>query len=190
MECVYRTDPDETPSTRTAFGLCPPPDAFEAPGKPFTVWAVSPSGSPEYRAATSSLIPGDDGVVLMIAVHGVADTDGAELTPEETSRALHQQIARQQFALAASLDKTFLVGQSSASERVRRQVALAGESGVNTVVVGPVGSGRRRIAELIHFARTPCAGGAADPVRLSHWRSDDVAGRCQRSVSPTPTIPG
>ncbi len=184
LTCVYQTATDQPPERQLACGLCPPPDCFQ--NSPCEGWISIPvKDEIQFRRATflpnrpTSIDPSssvdaknaentEDGVIVF--VHG-PPLAKPELNPGQhtasDSRSLHTAICQMQYESSKSISIDCLVGTSFQSQRTRRQITLAGQAETNVVIVGPKGSGRRKIAPLIHFANGPELAGPLVPIECS-----------------------
>jgi transcriptional regulator with PAS, ATPase and Fis domain len=162
ISCVYHSPGDDSQASKIASSLCPPPDALEGIAE-FAVCWRDEKGDSNFRKAIAVGI-GDSGKsALMVVVHGAAQTELPPVSPEiPERRLLHAEIARLQFSDSQE-GLSRVVGKSSASARIRRQVALAVQSSACVLVSGPRGSGREKIARMIHFANGPEAAGPLVP---------------------------
>ncbi len=158
LTCVYHSGIDLPPSQKIAAGLCPPPDAFLGT---FQTGFVTKTGlnSAEFRAASFYPLCDDPAAAggVLVMVHGDADEEpnfhGSELDDRQAE--LHLLIAKMQHETASQLNLDLVLGTSARSHQIRRQIDVACLSGANLLITGPVGSGRRQIAELIHYWKGP-----------------------------------
>ena len=70
----------------------------------------------------------------------------------DESLALHEQLRRFHAASALRFGMERMVGNSPAMRRARAQAKAAAASKASVLLLGPVGSGRRQMAEAIHLA--------------------------------------
>jgi DNA-binding NtrC family response regulator len=145
-----------TGADRVAAGLCPPPAVLE--GREVSADVAKSSAGPTLfrRARFMPLRRPDDEIVCIIAL--VDAQDRAERTPElappqsNESQELHEQLQRfrQETALRYGLER--VVGLSPAMRRARAQAEVAAATRASVAILGPPGSGRRHLAEAIHYA--------------------------------------
>ena len=98
----------------------------------------------------------DDEILCIIAL--VDPQDRAEKTPEvaapegDESQELHEQLQRfrQQTALRYRIER--VVGVTPAMRRARAQAEVAAATRASVLLLGPPGSGRRHLAEVIHYS--------------------------------------
>ncbi len=105
-------------------------------------------------------------VLCWVGPHTLCDEEAGLPTNslDEESRRLHEQLRRYQLRLAGRYPLNRLVGESPQMQRVRRQVKLAGESQVATLIVGPRGAGRETVARAIHYFQHRTASRALVPL--------------------------
>ena len=200
LTCVYQSAVDEPPSRQIATGLCPPPDSFS--GEPITTWVTIPvKDTVQFRQALfvpnrqADESPENSIAGVIVFVFGEACTKpDLDLTLDETPdfRVLHAAISQMQSRSTSSINIDRLVGISPLSARIRRQVSVAGETGVNVTITGPRGSGRRSIVPLIHFAEGPEMAGPLIPINcpLSDMESvQDTIKTLYRSQKKYPNDP-
>ncbi len=169
-KCVYSSGDELTGLDATAAGLCPPPAVLE--GREVSADVAKLSAQEQdgglkptlptlfRRARFVPLLRPDDEILCIIAV--VDPQDQAERMPEVTasgsneSQELHEQLQRfrQQTALRYRTER--VVGVTPAMRRARAQAEVAAATRANVLLLGPPGSGRRHLAEVIHYC------GAAD----------------------------
>lgn len=134
--------------------LCPPLEAFSGHQSRFLV-NFCPNGNPEFRRAIGLPIAlyGEPPSVLVIV-------DANSQTAQSLNPSQHGQ---EQYSLhdllnlirsEMNFDHGFdpLLGDSPVARRVRRQVQAIAEHRAECLLIGPVGSGRRQIAETIHYS--------------------------------------
>ena len=164
LTCVYQTAADHPPSRKIANGLCPPPDSFERTRSDFVVHKASDSGVPEFRCAAGLVIGPESDPCLLVTVYGQPQMrPDASSDDVMDSQGLHAAISQMQFESASQINFDIIVGRSPAATRIRRQIDVACQSAANVLITGARGSGRRRIAQLIHFAQSPALAGPLIP---------------------------
>jgi DNA-binding NtrC family response regulator len=139
-----------------AAGLCPPPEAFAGQQLSAHVTCMSRQGRLLYRRAR--FLPLGEGaadcVGVIAMVEGIdlsaADLQ-AELNEQTNPQSWHLKLRRFRAAQQRRYDLTSLIGESLAMRQARRQVEAAATSRASTVIVGPQGSGRDRVAHAIHY---------------------------------------
>ena len=110
----------------------------------------------------------DDEILCIVAL--VDPQDRAEKTPEvaatqsSESQELHEQLQRfrQQTALRYRIER--VVGVTPAMRRARAQAEVAAATRASVLLLGPPGSGRRHLAEVIHYSGPAEACGALVPL--------------------------
>lgn len=164
MECRYHSSPDFAQGPALADALCPPPRAMAGQACRAVVVPPAdpgqrPDGAEEAAAADARLVefqPLLEDAERVLAVICIAALESA--APEqaepasESSDALHRRLAHFRRKLRELHGEHRLVGDSPAIQRVRAQVKLAAGSKASVLIVGPPGSGRRRVAGAIHSA--------------------------------------
>jgi transcriptional regulator with AAA-type ATPase domain len=161
--------------------LCPPPSAFFGETSRGTISCVAQDGGLKHRLA--DFIPLDvapnqrtkgrrasDGtagaVLVLLAGSDLSPQElAAQLTGDPSADELHRTIRRFRRAQAAAYAGDSLLGNSTAMQKVRAQVAAAAASGANSLVCGPPGSGRGHVARAIHYQA--CSDGLAKLVPLN-----------------------
>jgi DNA-binding NtrC family response regulator len=141
------------PSDPLAAGLCPPPNAFlgQRCRAPVVAWretGTAPARLAEFiPLSTDANAPG--GILAVVTTES-----GGEAMPTPTdlpdAQQLHAELRDLHDQLARAYDAERLVGASAAIERVRGQIQLAASTAARVVILGPVGSGRERVARTIH----------------------------------------
>ena len=162
-KCVYHSGSELTGFDRVAAGLCPPPAVLEGREVSADVAKLSDQATLFRRARFVPLRRSDDEVLCIVAL--VEPQDRADRLPEviaaaseeNESQELHGHLLRlrQQAALRYGADR--VVGVSPAMRRARAQAEVAAATRASVLLLGPPGSGRRHLAEVIHY------GGPAEP---------------------------
>jgi DNA-binding NtrC family response regulator len=181
-KCDYHSGNELTGLERTAAGLCPPPAVLEGrevsadvakfptqqevgglkPTLPVSADVAGPTtGQTLFRRARFvPLRQPDEEVLCIIAL--VDPQDRTEQTPEIAAsednepQELHAQLQRfrQQTALRYRCER--VAGVTPAMRRARAQAEVAAATRASVLLVGPPGSGRHHLAEVIYY------GGPAD----------------------------
>lgn len=154
-KCVYHSGNELTGHDAAAARLCPPPAVLEGREVSANVAALFDQEMRFRRVRFVPLRLADDEVLCIIAL--VDPQDGAEETAEMTAsassedQALHEQLQRfrQQTALRFRMER--IVGTTPAMRRARAQAEVAAATRASVLLLGPPGSGRRHLAEAIHF---------------------------------------
>lgn len=175
--CWYHDGRESAGADATAAGLCPPPQVLAGRTATGSVSWTGEDGQLHQRWAR--FIPLCDGVCAsgnenaeeiedVAAVVGLVDA--ADMPGSETSLAgesgrresiqpvvaeaaeLHRRVGEFRHATAARYRVDRLIGDSAAIRRARRQVELAATTRASVLLVGPPGSGRRHVANTVHYA--------------------------------------
>lgn len=172
--CVYDTPLQPTPPDAVAAALCPPPAVLSGREVAAHVARTTAQGAIYRRAKFIPLgFSADDlvGVVALLDANDcpepVSEPPSAEQSVENESLVLHEHLRRfhRQTALRHAMDR--LIGTSPAMRRARAQAELAVGTRASVLLVGPPGSGRRRVAETIHHGGTPGRAGMLIPLDCS-----------------------
>jgi len=155
-KCVYHCGDGLSGPDAAAAGLCPPPVVLE--GREASADVVNGSAQPAQirRARFVPLCRPDEEILCVIAL--VDPQDRAEKSPEvaasasDESQELHAQLQRlrQQTALRYRIDR--VSGDAPAMRRARAQAEVAVATRASVLLLGPPGSGRRHLAEVIHYS--------------------------------------
>ncbi len=167
LTCVYQSSVENPPSEQIANGLCPPPDCFE--GRPRKFFVYRRIGDQlEFRQAMSSPLGQSENGVL-VTVFGDARERPEEPVESDRldNRQLHAAIAQMQYDAALQINVDLIVGHSPVAQKIRRQIRVAGQTGSSLLITGLPGSGRRKIAQLIHFANGPAMAGPLIPIECN-----------------------
>jgi DNA-binding NtrC family response regulator len=167
-KCVYRSGHGLTGLDATAAGLCPPPVVLEGRGVSADVSRLSGQQVRFRRARFVPLRRPDDEILCIFAL--VDPQDREERTPEVTppqgseAQELHEVLLRfrQQTALRYRTER--VVGATPAMRRARAQAEVAAATRANVLLTGPPGSGRRHLAEVIHYSGPAGSCGALVPL--------------------------
>jgi DNA-binding NtrC family response regulator len=175
-ECRYHTIADASGQVPIADLLCPPPEVFA--GQP-AIAEVSLSELPagEMPLRRVEFIPftgeGDEAAAVLAIV------SAPQLPPNEPPAVdgerpvqLHARLQQLLAARQRRFGFDWLVGDSAGMRRVRAQAALVAGSTAATLVIGPPGSGRRRLAHALHEARAEASRGPLVPLACSLVSTD------------------
>ena len=156
-KCVYHSGSELAGLDQAAAGLCPPPAVLEGREVVADVARVADQQTLFRRARFVPLRRPDEEILCIVAL--VDPQDRAEKTPEvevaasdgNESQELHAQVQRfrQQTALRWRIER--VVGVTPAMRRARAQAEVAAATRASAVLLGPPGSGRRHLAEVIHY---------------------------------------
>ncbi|MEI8372140.1 MAG: helix-turn-helix domain-containing protein [Planctomycetota bacterium] len=154
-KCVYHSGNELTGLGRMAAGLCPPPAVLEGREVLADVTKFSDQPTLFRRTRFVPLRQPDEEILCIIAL--VDPQDLGENTPEiaisesNESQELHEQLQRfrQQTALRYRAER--VVGVTPAMRRARAQAKVAAATRASVLLLGPPGSGRRHLAESIHY---------------------------------------
>lgn len=165
LTCVYQSAADHPPSRKIANGLCPPPDSFSGLPVDFFVYKPLSDGSgPEFRKANGVVVGSESDPKLLVCVYGQPQTrPESPGTDIASNREIHAMISQMQFESVSQVSFDVIAGRSPSATRIRRQIDISCQSGANVLIAGPRGSGRHRIAQLIHFAKSPALAGPLIP---------------------------
>ena len=201
--CVYHSGNELTGLDRLAAGLCPPPIVLEGREVSACVARLSedqPDGGLEPTLPTlfrrTRFVPlcrPDDEILCIIAL--VDPQDLAEKTAETTApedneaQELHEQVQRfrQQTALRYRPER--VIGVSPAMRRARAQARVATTTRASVLLLGPPGSGRRHLAEVIHYCGPADACGILVPLECGLLDVELIQSTL-RSIAAGPPIGG
>lgn len=130
------------------------------------------------------LSPAGSGVAMRLEYRPLWDREGQfagavgvavpQPAPEETTAEdprdpliLHQRLQGLRQELRREFRLEMLWGLSQVARRLRRQVQLAAANNANVLVVGPLGSGRERVARTIHHLGDPASATLLAPLDCS-----------------------
>jgi DNA-binding NtrC family response regulator len=169
--CVYHSGMELAGPEEVAAHLCPPPDVLLGQGMAASVARVAEQGL-VYRAAR--FVPfgfsAEEplGVVAILAPGDAAEPQLPQAAAEKgESLDLHEHVRRFRRQAAFRYDLGQLIGVSPAMRRARAQAELAVGTRASVLLIGPAGSGRRHVAEAIHYAAGPDSIGAILPLECS-----------------------
>lgn len=145
-------------------GLAPPPAAATGSRIEGIVWRAGEDGRIIRRLARFTAIqPEVDGSFAMIAEVGA--TDLADDAPAKRcqsvqgeSECLHETLLSLRRRRSQDRALATVLGESPTMGLVRRRAALAARTDVPVTIHGPTGSGRRHVAEAIHYTQADSSG--------------------------------
>ena len=177
-QCVYHSGSELIGLDRMAAGLCPPPAVLEgrevsADVASFSAQQQSGGLKPTLptvfrRARFVPLRQANEELLCIVAL--VDPQDRAEGTsdiapsPGSESQELHEQLQRFRQQTALRYHGERVVGVSPAMRRARAQAQVAAATRASVVLRGPPGSGRRHLAEVIHYSGPAESCGALVPL--------------------------
>ena len=168
LKCHYHSSDQVSIEEQMGAGLCPPPECFD--GEPRKGWiATMTEGRPgPFRHSYFHPLQDERGQTQAVLV--VADRDEVKIPaselPQDTRDTdyLHAAIRQMRSEAQRRFQLDRLVGTSSYARQIRRQVEAAIGGGIDTLIVGPQGSGREHLAKSIHYAESPDRAGALMPI--------------------------
>lgn len=156
----HREPADVDAAQAKASRLCPPPECFRQETPTCGQISARVAGTVQFREATFHRLliedsASDQTAILVIAEPMVAPAPTPTETTETTERDpldLHNllQIVQEQIGAAAGFEP--LLGNSPQSRRLQWQANELARTQTNYCITGPLGSGRRQVAETIHLA--------------------------------------
>ncbi len=140
--------------------LAPPPDVFFGSEQAFWVSrgmaGDAVSGHLEFRRAQASILGQDDELHVLVVVEPNASDRSNLVAAGELNRLdasdLHDALKLMSKEMFSIGECAVLIGTSAYSQRIRRQVQELQRTQGDVLIVGPVGSGRRRLAEVLQYA--------------------------------------
>lgn len=160
-ECVFHTPPEPASPAAVAAGLCPPPKVFSGQAQTALVSCLRPDGGLVHRQG--HFFPLDDGQdesspVLIIldredASPSLAQRAGGQANEPSPDLQLHEQLRRLRLLMAGRFHAESLLGNHPWIVRARAQIALAAQSRVNVLCLGPRSTGKAHAAKAIHYAQ-------------------------------------
>ena len=134
--------------------LCPPPEAFDAPGVLFATLCPPDVENETPRQVAFHSLTGADGEVEHVLSIETAASHAEAKADQEFSRRLHLQLEhfRKEQSLLERIP--FLIGESPAIKRLREQISLATKGEFSIALVGEKGVGLDAIARAVHHGRT------------------------------------
>ncbi len=160
QSCTYQSGEDPSApfaaALAAAAGLCPPPAVLEGREVSAEVSYVD-ADQTRFRRARFTPLSSTDGLVICIFAV-VSDRDSAQPLAEAAApendepKELHvllQQLRGERRLLYRARS---VIGASPAIRRAAAQAAIAAATPASVLIVGPPGSGRRHLAEAIHYS--------------------------------------
>jgi transcriptional regulator of acetoin/glycerol metabolism len=170
-QCVYHSSAELSGPEAAAAGLCPPPTVLSGRAVTAEVARTTGQGAESRRARFLPLGPAGHLLGVVAFLDCPEDAERGPVPSEDHGEAiqLHEQLRRfrRDLALPGGIVPhgiDFLVGSSPAIRRARAQAELAAGSLSGVLVVGPPGSGRRRLATAIHYGGNPESAGPLVPL--------------------------
>jgi len=158
-ECLFgieeAVDESAPPGRRAASCLCPSPEVFA--GTKAEGWCFRVDAEGQLRRHLVRFFRLTDASGELLGIVGVIDPKPTEPAPspvdiaETEAEEVHRLLGEAYLRMGQRLRLEPLIGVSAAIERVRRQILAAASCGADVLVVGPRGSGRRRVAQAIHY---------------------------------------
>lgn len=154
QRCVYASSELDNEVRNRLQGLCPPPTIQTQPSIEATIFCQA-SGQPRYRKAHFTRLddPAAETSGLILAIAEPFDQP-LEKSSNQELQDLHLQLALLHRELSAHYSLDQLVGSSAAAERMRRQARVAIECQSDLLIVGPAGTGKAHLANIIFHERT------------------------------------
>ena len=169
LRCVYDSSAAASGPEALAAALAPPPSVLE--GRELVAELTLPVGRPAERRG-ARFLPLLAGQTVFGVIALVGDPQGS--VPAAAGRAgddepvrLHDHLRRLRRELCLTGAAEVLAGTSPALVRARAQAELAAASRASVLVIGPARSGRRRLAEAIHYGADPLWAGPLLPLDCS-----------------------
>lgn len=175
--CTFRSGHDVHAGDAIAAGLCPPPDAAEAPISSGIVSCLRPDGQLSRRGAVFLALASNNEPLGLLAIVAAGETTKLFSLPGEANRAaesrrLHEELRDLHRQLRVRHRVEPILGPSPHARRLRKQVEAAAELASDVVLVGPVGSGRKTLAGTIHYGGAPQAAGPFIPLPCADVDAD------------------
>ncbi len=163
----YHSLADPSDPAGVANRICPPAEWVY--GKTLFLEVLSPAGPDatmrlEYRPLWDR--EGQFAGALGVAVPPPSP-DEVTAGDSRDPRTLHQRLQGLRQELRREFRLEMLWGLSQVARRLRRQVQLAAANNANVLVIGPVGSGRERVARTIHHQGDPTSATLLAPLDCS-----------------------
>jgi len=146
--------------------LCPPLEAFRGQTGHGKISHDPGNGKIEFRnAAFLTLEQIEDRPSVLVIVEDHAAPKPRINTPAHSNNHYHDLLKRLRTEIGKNLGFEAILGISTASAKLRRQIQTLCQSASDIVIVGPTGSGRKKVAETIHY-------GATDQNRVTGLEAD------------------
>jgi DNA-binding NtrC family response regulator len=144
-----------------------------------------------FRDARFVPLGADACLVAVVAILDSPPAKAPELQPGDPRAddvpALHDELRRFRREVALRRGMDCLAGASPATRRALAQAQLAAGSTASVLLVGPPGSGRRRLAEAIHYGDAPASAGRLLPLDCALLDSESLRWGLRTA---TPEAPG
>lgn len=183
LACRYHSAAAADSLESVAAALCPPPETVSGELRQAIVSLRVGSRAQRRRAEFTPLIAGDGAALGVLVVLAADEHQEAKATSSAPSDP-HAELQEFHDRWGGRAGAGRLVGTSPAARRVQAQVALAIDSEIDVLIVGPAGSGREHVARTIHqgwaergaAALVTLSGGSATLERL-RGAIESAAGR-------------
>lgn len=195
----YHSEPEangdaKSDSAAPLADLCPPPRALAGEACVGTISCAVRGGRlahrhaefiPLHAANNAHDLEGCSILVLLGASDLTPQDLAANVDTDPTADELHRTIRRFRRAQAGNYAIESLLGDSTAMQKVRAQVAAAAASGANVLIDGKPGSGRGHVARAIHYRAAGEAAVKLVPVDCEHANDDALRRALEALRSPT-----
>jgi DNA-binding NtrC family response regulator len=199
----YHSEPPadgQNADTAPLADLCPPPRALAGESCTGTISCAIMGGSLIHRQANFTSLPAvadrrdqktrrDAGVLVVLADRNLTPeelTAGANADP--AAEELHRTIRRFRRLQAARYSLSATLGDSTAMQKVRAQIAAAAASGSNVLICGHPGTGRAHVGRAIHYSASGEARLKLVPVDCTH-ATDEILRRAIEALRPSDAEP-
>ena len=161
--------------------LCPPPRALAGEACAGTISCAVRGGRLTHRHAEFiPLHPADKShnvegysIIVLLGERDLTPQDlAADVAADPTADELHRTIRRFRRAQTGRYAIESLLGDSTAMQKVRAQVAATAASGANALILGKPGTGRGHVARAIHYRAAGEAAVKLVPVDCEHANDD------------------
>jgi DNA-binding NtrC family response regulator len=190
--CDYRPVGESHQVEDVAASLCPPPEAFSGYRSQADVTVIHRRG--EVVARRGEYLPlGSDPLTCVGVVAALYDPSSSSATgilDGAEARQLHQRLVRLRQGMSQDLLLDELIGESAVMRRVRDQVQLALRGPANTVICGPVGIDRERVARVIHYRNQPEKAGPLVPLFCAVLDAEIIQSTIKSMVQQMSQMPG
>jgi DNA-binding NtrC family response regulator len=154
-KCVYSSTNELAALDQAAARLCPPPVVLEGREVSADVATLCNQQTLFRRARFVPLRRSDDEILCIIAL--VDGQDRAEKLPAfeppqgSEAQELHEQLQRLRHQMALRYRVERVVGVTPVMRRARAQAEVAAVTRASVLLLGPPGSGRRHLAEVVYY---------------------------------------
>jgi DNA-binding NtrC family response regulator len=172
-QCRYDSGGAFSGPDAIAAGLCPPPTVLEGREVSARVTRLAAGQTFFRRARFLPLGQPNDSIFCIVALVDADDGDPEEITDQspptaasevDEAQELHERLLRFRRRAATRFRAGRLVGVTNAIRRARAQAEVAAACRASVLLVGPKGSGRRHLAEAIHYSAPPESCGKLVPL--------------------------